>query len=567
MLYHLIIFILLKVINPIAEGDYPSYPQDYFAAPMDIEMYLSGTFGEIRSAHFHSGIDIKTRQVEGLPVFASADGYIARIKISPYGFGKALYVQHPNGYLTVYAHLQKFAPEVEEYVRNQQYKNKSFSIELYPGPDQFKFKKGEKIAYSGNSGGSGGPHLHFEIRDGRTQKPINPLLFGFDIKDNINPALGKLAVYNKDDLNKPLSILPLVKNNDAYSISGGKYSSRAARIGLGITAFDQSDGSYNKNGVYRIKLYDNDRLLYHFEVEKFAFSETRYVLAHIDYREKKSNNHTLQRCYLLDGNLHSAYKFVREQGYIDLSDNEMHEICIEVDDALGNNSVVKFSAIHPKQEAIERSEENCSKYFPFDRYNTYHTSDFKIDIPSGALFKDLAFNYSKTESKAPDVYSDYHQVHQNVEASFKYFTIAIKTKNLDPKLQNKALIVSSSNGSILDDEDGTYQDGWVKTRVRNFGEYFVTIDVTPPEIRSLSVREGQQLKGNQLKFYIDDNLSGIDSYNAYVDGEWILLEYDPKKKLLIHDLQETTGSGKHNLKLVVIDDRNNKSELNLSFII
>ena len=151
-----------------------SYPQDYFQSPLEIPLILSGTFAELRSNHFHSGLDIKTQQQSGLKVMAAASGFVSRIKVSHFGYGKALYITHPNGYTTVYAHLQNFNPEIDAYIKHRQYKNESYEIELFPKAGELLVNNGDIVAYSGNTGGSGGPHLHFEIRN-KQEHPMNPM--------------------------------------------------------------------------------------------------------------------------------------------------------------------------------------------------------------------------------------------------------------------------------------------------------------------------------------------------------------------------------------------------------
>jgi hypothetical protein len=249
---------LLCIFNLAAQSP---YPQDYFRSPLDIQLVLSGTFAELRSNHFHSGLDIKTNGKEGLEVYSIAEGYVSRIKISRYGYGKALYITHPNGYTSVYAHLQKFSPTIEQYIKRQQYLKEQFEIELFPKPSTLVIDADEMIAYSGNSGGSSGPHLHFEIHD-KHERPINPMLFGFDIKDTTAPELYQLYAY-------PISNRSHVEGNQEKKKirlrkqANGNYIAEPIKafgtIGFGIVANDRQDYAANKNGVYKIEAFFNGK--------------------------------------------------------------------------------------------------------------------------------------------------------------------------------------------------------------------------------------------------------------------------------------------------------------------
>jgi len=191
------IFLMLLLVGASSLAQ-SNIPKDYFGKPLDIPLILSGSFGELRSNHFHSGLDIKTQQRTGLPVYAPADGYVSRIKVGHYGYGKALYIKHPNGYSTVYAHLERYAGKIQDYVKKQQYRKESYEIELFPKADLLPVYKGDLIGYSGNTGSSGGPHLHFEIRDA-SSRPMNPMLFGLDVPDTRRPLLNSVMVYPVGD--------------------------------------------------------------------------------------------------------------------------------------------------------------------------------------------------------------------------------------------------------------------------------------------------------------------------------------------------------------------------------
>ena len=280
-----ILFVLLFLSAILLSNSQMAYPKDYFRKPLDIPLILSGTFGELRSNHFHSGLDIKTQKRTGLKILASAEGYVSRIKISHWGYGKALYITHPNGYTTVYGHLKKFSPEIEEYVKKRQYEKESFVIQLFPKSDELKVEKGELIAFSGNSGSSGGPHLHYEIRDANA-KPINPMYFGIDIADTKKPEVRAGVVYSFGDtshVNQSNSIKNLVlKKQTDGSLLANKITAYGT-IGFGINAIDRQDGALNHNGIFDLEMKVNGTTVYHHSVNTFSFSESRYINSLVDF--------------------------------------------------------------------------------------------------------------------------------------------------------------------------------------------------------------------------------------------------------------------------------------------
>ena len=333
----LLIVILLTYTNTTAQE---------YSAPLNFKMLLSGTFGELRGNHFHAGIDIKTEGVEGQKVYSIADGYISRIKVSTWGYGKVLYITHPQtGHTSVYAHLQKFNAKIDSIVKRKQYQKESFEINFYPNAAAIQIKKGEVIALSGNSGGSGGAHLHFEIRDTKTEHPINPLQFGFNITDNIPPTLSKLKIYAFDTtlINgyRKSKIINIKKINNKYSID--ETPTINGSFALGISTYDKLNGSYNKNGVYSIKVCVDSSICYKFTVDELDFSTSRYINAHIDYKEKKENNKKYHRCYKLPHNKLTNYSEIINEGIINIKDTLTHLISLEVTDIYGNISDLEFN--------------------------------------------------------------------------------------------------------------------------------------------------------------------------------------------------------------------------------
>ena len=308
-----------------------SYPTDYFVKPLEIPLVLSGTFGELRSNHFHAGLDIKTQQRVGFNVIAAADGYVSRIKVSHWGYGKALYITHPNGYTTVYGHLKKFSPKIEAYVKKYQYQKKSFEVQLYPKASELKFNQGEVVALSGNSGSSGGPHLHFEIRDSKAIT-INPMLFGIKLPDHKNPTIQNAYTYTKNDtsqVNQSNKNVKLVLNRQANGDILANTIYAYGDIGIGINAYDRLDGAINHNGIYDLEMDVNGKKVFQFTWNKFSFSESRYINSYIDYEKYSKLNQRVQKCFVNHpANKLSMYKTLVDKGFFNVKDSLDYQVTI-----------------------------------------------------------------------------------------------------------------------------------------------------------------------------------------------------------------------------------------------
>lgn len=539
------------------------YPKDYFRSPLDIPLYLSGTFAELRTNHFHSGIDIKTNQKEGQRVLAVADGVVSRIKVSPYGFGNAIYVKHPNGYTSVYAHLQRFNDEIQDFIRKEQYKLESFEVEVFPPASKFPLKKGDLIALSGNSGGSGGPHLHFEIRDTRTEKVINPLLFGFAVKDSKKPDLYNLEIYEfeEGELISSYTKNLLKTKTGNYALAGNSVVEVSHAPAFGITTFDKQDGTVNKNGVYRIQMWIDDEPYYDFEARTFAFNETRYINAHIDYAQKSCCRRTINKLYLEPGNRFSAYRSNQKMRLPQVSQDSTHQVKIIVQDIAGNESLLQFKLKLNKQPvATGKLIDQGAAVFSHTQPNFYKRDNFQVSLPEGALYSQMLVNYKKKEP-CVDCYSFIYELASREIAVQKYYTLKIKPDEEFKGDKSKLAIASFKNGKIDDYEGGKWQDGFVVARTRQFGQFAVVADIEAPSIRPVRFKDGADVSSlGRLQFIIKDNFSGISSYRPTIDGKWVLFEYDAKNKSIYANLKELGFSrGSHTLRLEVNDEKGNKT--------
>ena len=565
----LLILLTTSILNINSQN---KFPKDYFRSPLDIPMLLSGNFAELRSSHFHSGIDIKTQGTTGYKIYAIADGYISRIKVSPWGYGYAIYMVHPNGFTSVYGHLSAYNTEIQDYVKKLQYKKHSFSINAFPPKDKFAYKKGDVIGFTGNSGSSGGPHLHFEIRITKTEHPVNPLLFGFNVIDTIPPRLFKLAIYPRSSNSliagkNKMYISNTNKNEGTYYINNKKPVEVNGEIGFGIETNDYLNNSHNKCGVYSIELRFDNELIFSTELDEISFSEQRYILSYYDYAYKMDNSKYMQKLFIDPNNKLSIYNVTKNRGIVNISDTNIHIVSCILTDVYNNktklNMKVKGSATSP----IETSTlVEYSKAMPYQMENTFEADGIKVTIPKNALFDKLFFNYTLLDSIS-GLYSDIHQVHNPNTALYKRYKLEIEAKNIPEKLQSKALIARISDNKALPishSVGGKWENGYVVTNIREFGDFAVTVDTIAPIVKAINISNGKNMsKLSSIRFKISDDLSGISKYEAYIDDMWVLLRYDAKNnivKYLFSDNKIEKGKD-HTLKIKVVDAKMNETEL------
>jgi hypothetical protein len=545
-----------------------------FISPLRIPLSLSANFGELRIDHFHSGLDLKTQGVTGKEVLATASGYVSRISISPGGFGKALYIRHPSGYTTVYGHLDKFIPEIEDYVLSKQYEEKSFMITLWPPRDKFRFKQGDLIAYSGNSGSSTGPHLHYEIRRTDDEIPVNPLQFGLGVKDDIRPVIERLVIYplgknaTVNDQKKPLG-LTVSGSNGRYFITSKNNIRISGPAGFGLKSYDLVNNSNNRSSVYSIELKIDTATVFDYIMDSFSYEESRYVNSHIDYETYLKNNIYIEREFVLPNDHLSSYRKTVNNGIYNFSDGKKHHVEIIVKDIFNNKSSLSFlvSSTAPGKYNEVRRTGSHPVTMPFNRNNRFVVKDVVVNIPAGTLYDTLFFEYSRTKGGVGS-YSDVHHIHNRYTPVHELYSLSIKPDRTPAGKESKLLIVGYDNTMKKIPLISTWDDGYITATPNNFGDFYVGIDTVAPVIKPLDLSSGADLTGRtELKIRVTDDFSGIKSYEPFIDDKWALFEYSQKDNLLIYRFDPTriTKGSKHELSLKVTDYRDNVRSFRCSF--
>ena len=534
-----------------------NYPKDYFRSPLDIPMQLSGNFGELRPNHFHAGFDFKTMQKEGLAVYAVADGYISRIKISTFGNGKTIYITHSNGFTSVYGHLQRANDSLEDYIKKIQYNEQSFEIEKYLKSGEIPVKKGQVIAFSGNTGASEGPHLHFEFRDNGTENIINPLLFGFDKK----PIIFNIYAYPLDNESivnqskRPL-LLNLVLQKDGTYLADKVVAS--GKIGFGINTFDYDDVSFNKNGVYKVQTFYNGIPNFGYQFDTYSFEEMRYVNALIDYTMYKKTQQRVQKLFMNSPYNLSIIRANAANGVIKVVPNLAAQYRIEVSDFFGNTTSVSIPIVNEVLPVIITNE-TVSKYFVKAKTEANFTKEnISVFFPANTFYEDFNLNF--------DVKSDTLFLHNDIVPAHSNFTIEIEDQKFNESQKEKLFIGTFGTSKI--GYNSTYRKGNVfSTNVKALGKYALVLDTIPPKISIAKPIQGKWLSEKKsIQFTISDDLSGIKSYNGYLNGKWILFEYDNKTKKTTHYFSDgIVAEGTNDLKIIVVDNLGNSTIFETQF--
>ena len=534
--------------NTLAPG--PAHASGDWHAPLDGPALLSGTFAELRSNHFHAGLDMKTNGSVGAPVYAADSGYVSRIAVSPYGYGMALYIDHPHrNRTTVYAHLDRLIPELQHFVLQHQYRKKSFALNQYLSPDQFPIRRGQLVAYSGNSGGSAGPHLHFEIRNRQNQHPLNPMEEGIAVEDHVNPLVRgvhcAVGVGTDERVNFPVPQTVV----SGYSQIADVSVPAGVVLGLMIDAYDQQTGSYNQNGLYSLQLIVGDSMVFQWTASEFSFDETRYCNAVMDFAENQQTGRKRYRLHRLPGNRLTSQR--RQSGWFRLAAGDTVPYTISVMDFARNGSMISGRMIGvtpPSSIAVQAMGPVVSWDAPF----AYEDSTFRVKIPARTLYSDATWTLERFEG-AYRMLNPETPAHQRFEVSIAP----------DAALANdgKVVMVCEENRNSKTVELCNYRNGWYTAEFRNFGTFYLSRDTVPPSLRLLS------RNSKQLVFESIDSQLSLSHYHAFIDDSWVLLAYDAKSDRLLFEVDDRFRGRTVEVRVEVADEAGNRTEWvkNLTF--
>ena len=506
-----------------------------YAEPLNIPPALSAGFGELRNNHFHSGIDFKTQQVVNKPVFAVADGYISRISVSPGGYGLALYIDHPEqGHTTVYGHLNSFSKQIAEYVANKQYENESYRVNLNLEPHEIPVVKGQQIALSGNTGSSGGPHLHFEVRDRETQGPLDPLQYvAQNIRDTQSPDLSGIAFYPIPSQGVVNGISTPTRLNIGKSKAGNplplqKKITAWGKIGVGVKAYDKMNGQNNIYGVKHIRLFVDDSLRFSSTINEYLFEETRIMNSFVDFEDWRNNKSFFMKSYIEPGNKLRIYNGDHD-GYININEERAYPMRYELEDHHGNITTFSFT-VDGKLQTIGNNP-ICENLMAWQGNNRYADYDFMLSIPKGNLYTDFCFQHTSTIDVSNKYYSDIHEVNNKPIPLHKNGKMWLKIKNDTLPQRDKYGVVKINKGNSRDNwMGGTYKNGGLELSINELGDRFaISMDSIAPKIEALSPQTWKQ--NGRIRIKLTDDKSGIRTFRGTIDGEFVLFEHDSKSSI------------------------------------
>ena len=558
MLHGLKIIICLLFSSNIYSQSFV-YSKDYFRWPVNNKPGIVANFGELRSNHWHMGLDVRTDRKVNMPVYAAADGYIAKITVQPFGYGQAIYINHPNGLTTVYGHLNKFFPKLDAFVTTEQYKRESWEISLNFTKDQFPVRKGQFIAWSGSTGGSQGPHVHFEIRDTKTQRCINPYYFNLPIADDVPPVFTKLAVYNRNlsiyDQDPSLFTIKKIKNE--YLLKDTLIITNFSKIGFAIGAYDCVTGSANPNGIYSGRVFFDESALIEFVLDSMDYDETEYANSHIDYKYRYKGGPYLQLLFKLPGDNGRAYRLKSGDGSVILNDTNVHAIRIEISDIKKNTSELNFK-VKVNATAASLANNIPHKSFPPGNVNIFEENDFELYLNEQCLYDSVQPVFSRVDQPGPGAISSLFRFADASIPVHGEINIRIKPNIAIPEELTDKVIVKRIDGKNITFGKAEWQKGWVAAKFSDFGSYQAFLDTTSPSVNNLGTADTIDLSSSKRIVFYPQGIGGI-RFRAELDNQWLMFTND-KAAAWVYTFDERCPYGVHRLKVIIEDIVGNVTE-------
>ena len=554
-----LIFILLISSSLISQNNLLKQEK---TNPLDIPIILSGTYGELRSNHFHSGIDIKTKGIQGLNVYSYASGHVSRIKVSHGGYGKALYIKHPDGNTTVYAHLKKFSSKIEEIVKSKQYKRESYEIEFFPKENEISVLENEIIAFSGNTGGTTGPHLHFEVRD-KNQIPVNPLInSSIYIEDDRAPFFKKLFYKSYDSNNVFDSQTELKINKITSSLYVSDTLKSSGKIGIGIVAFDKHNRANNSNGIFKIITSLNNQNLLKILFDSISFDKTKHINTFIDYSFFKNHKIRIQKLFIEENNPLDLYSSNINNGFITIKNKEFYKYEVNIYDANGNKSKLVVPILGVKTNKPLKLVNNHVELTYIERDKKYELEFNSVRV---SILEETFYNNLLLEAKFEN---DILSIDKDTIPLLKPITIYFNTDRYNDSIKNQLYIAKLSDNKKMTSYNYTtdFSNG-KKSSTKSLGRYTLGVDTINPAISPIGFKENDWISNfSNLKIKVNDVGSGIRSYNGWINNKWILFELNTKKGILVYDFDDNiVRKAKNNLHIEIIDNVGNRTEYKTTF--
>ena len=558
MRYYLltIFFLYASIINSQNSGDYP----------LEIPIILSGTFGELRPNHFHAGIDIKTKGTEGFKVYSIGDGYVSRIQITLGGYGKALYIKHDNGQSSVYAHLQKFSPKIEKIVKEIQYSKESYTFRTYPSKDEIRISEKELIGFSGNTGRSFGPHLHYELRD-ELDRPINPMAFkNYSVRDTIPPVV--LGLYYKlipensiSGSNSSFNELKLKKISNNLFISDTLKTS--GPVGFGINSFDRMNNTWNKMGLSNIKTNIDGNEIFNMDLNSFSYDEWRHINTFIDYPYYKNKKIKIQKLYIEEFNPLDMYKRSLGDGVVKINEtNVTYLYSVKLFDFNKNQSEILVPIQWEKQNDLSNRKLDFENMFKVNKDSTYNFKfpGAKVSIEKNSFYTD----------KIIQIFEENNLLHVDKDSIplLKGITIKMDVSRYNDSIRNRTYIGRIGENKKSSFVSSKKEENYVIAKVNNLGDFVIKIDSIKPNVSVIDISDNQWISNRKnLSIKISDNESGVKNYRGTINDKWILLEYNPMKGILSYDFNDNVNrdDAKNVLEIKIEDNVGNEKKLIKTF--